>query len=299
MKTLVTGATGTIGSQVARTLLQRGVDVRVGLRDPAKGDALAKAGAEVVRLDFDDPSSLTAAFAGVDRLFLLTPFVETFLPQVEAAVAAASDADVSFILRLSALGADPKSDDGLSGQHGKAEEVVKDSGADWAVVRPTFFADNVLKYQGGAVAQGAFYGASHGGKVAYVSSRDIAEASAAILTDPTAHASKTYTLTGPTPVTDEEVAAQLSAISGRAIAYVDLSAEQLLQGQIDAGTPPWMAEHLVTLEGVKSAGWAANPTDDLPKLLGREPEAPAAFLQRHATQLRLARAGATACDTPC
>ncbi len=286
MKILITGATGTIGSQVARALLQRGADVRVGLREPAKGSTLADAGAEVLRLDYDDPSTLPLAFAGVDRVFLLTPFVETFLPQVEAAVAAAKNAGVQFVLRMSALGADPTSDDGLSGQHGKAEELVKQSGIDWAVVRPTFFADNVLKYQGPSVAQGAFYGASHGGKVAYVSSRDIAEAAASILSSPAEHLGRTYTLTGPTAVGDDEIAATLSAISGRDVAYVDLSSEQLMQGQLDAGTPRWMAEHLVTLEGVKAAGWAASPSDDLPQLLGRAPEAPAAFLTRHAAQLR-------------
>ena len=286
MKILITGATGTIGSQVARALLDRGADVVVGVRDPAKAAALADAGAQVLRLDYDDPSTLPTAFAGVDRVFLLTPFIETFLPQVEAAVAAAKDADVQFILRMSALGADPTSDDGLSGQHGKAEEIVKQSGIDWAVVRPTFFADNVLTYQGTSVAQGAFYGASHGGKVAYVSSRDIGEAAASILADPAEHAGHTYTLTGPAPVSDADVAAELSAIAGREIAYVDLPSEQLMQGQLDAGTPRWMAEHLVTLEGIKAAGWAASPTTDLPQLLGRAPEAPAAFLRRHAARLR-------------
>lgn len=286
MKILVTGATGTIGSQVARSLLGRGVDVRVGLRDAAKGDALKAEGAEVVPLDFDEPSTLAGAFDGVDRLFLLTPFVETFLPQVEAAVAAAKTAGVKLVVRMSALGADPGADDGLSGQHGKAEELVKQSGIDWAVVRPTFFADNVLTYQGATVAQGSFYGASQGGKIAYVSSRDIGDAAAAILADPTGHTGQTYTLTGPQPVSDEELAQALTAVAGRDVSYVDLPGEQLLQGQVAAGAPQWMAEHLVTLEGVKAAGWAAATTEDLGKLLDRPPEAPREFLERNAARLR-------------
>ena len=266
MKILVTGATGTIGSQVARALLDRG--------------------AEVVPLDFDEPATLAGAFDGIDRLFLLTPFVETFLPQVEAAVSAAKAAGAKVVVRLSALGADPNADDGLAGQHGKAEEIVKGSGLDWVVVRPTFFADNVLTYQGAQVAQGSFYGASHGGKVAYVSSRDIGEAVAAILAEPSRHVGQTYTLTGPTAVSDDEVAQLLTAIADRKIAYVDLSGEQLLQGQIDAGAPRWMAEHLVALEGVKAAGWAASTSDDIRRILGRDPEAPRALLERHAGSLR-------------
>ena len=62
--------------------------------------------------------------------------------------------------------------------------------------------------------------------------------------------------------------------------------ELLLQGQLSAGTPRWMAEHLVTLEGVKAAGWAAEATSTVPDVLGRPAEPIAAFVQRHATRLR-------------
>ncbi len=286
MKILVTGATGTIGSQVATALLDANADVRVGLRDPSKGTALRAQGAEVVRFDFEDETTFGEAFAGVERVFLLTPFVEKFVPVVERVAKAARAAGTRFIARMSALGADPQADDGLSKQHGQAEAAVKATGVDWTVVRPTFFQDNVLNYQGAAVADGAFYGASRGGRTAYVSSKDIGEVVARVLLDPSAHAGQTYTLTGPAAVSDDEFAAALSKTAARPIRYVDLSSEQLLQGQLAAGTPAWMAEHLVALEGVKAAGWAAEATTAVQDVLGRPAEPIAAFLERYASRLR-------------
>jgi uncharacterized protein YbjT (DUF2867 family) len=286
MTILITGATGTIGSQATKALLAAKASVRVGLRDPAKGAALAKAGAQVVRFDFEDASTYADAFADVERVFLLTPFIEHFVPHVQRAAEAAKAAGVKFIVRMSAFGADPDAADGLSKHHGQAEEAVKATGLQWTVLRPTFFQDNVLTYQSGAVAQGSVYGASHGGQVAYISSKDVGEVVAQVLLDPSAHVGETYELTGPAAVTDESVAAELSKAAGKPVAYVDLTGDQLMQGQLGAGTPHWMAEHLVALEGVKAAGWAAEVSDAVPSILGRPAESYASFVQRHAARLR-------------
>lgn len=286
MKILVTGATGTIGSQVAQALLEAGASVRVGLRDPAKGAGLEAQGAQVVRFDFEDQTTFDEAFAGVERVFLLTPFVEEFVLHVERAAKAAKSAGVQFIARMSALGADPQAEEGLSRQHGQAEEAIKATGVDWTVIRPTFFQDNVFNYQGGALAQGSFFGASNGGRTAYVSSRDVGEVAAKVLLDPAAHVGQTYTLTGPEAVSDEEIAAALTKTAARPIEYVDLPSEQLLQGQVSAGTPRWMAEHLIALEGVKAAGWAAESTTTVRDVLGRPAEPFDSFVERNANRVR-------------
>ena len=286
MKMLITGATGTIGSQVAAALLDANADVRVGLRDPAKGAALQAKGAEVVRFDFEDASTYAAAFGGAERVFMLSPFIEAFVPLVERAAKAATAAGVKFIVRMSALGANPDADEGLSKQHGLAENAVKNAGADWTVLRPTFFQDNVLNYQAQPVAQGSFYGASGEGRTAYISSKDVGDVVARVLLEPTEHAGQTYVLTGPEAISDAEFAAALSKVAGREIRYVDLPGEQFLQGQLAAGIPRWMADHLVALEAVKAAGWAAETTTVVPDILGRPAEPLAAFLERNAARLR-------------
>ncbi len=286
-KILVTGATGTIGSRVAQTLRQQGADVRVAVRAPtrARAQEFAAQGLEVAAFDFERPETIAAAVKGVDAIFLLTPFIEHFLDQVEAVVAAAKTAGVKFILRMSAFGAHPESPDSISREHGQCEERVKHSGLGWAVIQPTFFQDNFITFQGqGIVGTGAFYGASAGQKTAYIASADIAASAAAILLDPKAHQGKTYVLTGPSAHTDAEVAAALGELLGRAVGYVELTPEQLQGGLQQQGAPAWMAEHVVKLEGYKARGEAAATTPAVREITGREPESIKSFLSRNRDQ---------------
>jgi uncharacterized protein YbjT (DUF2867 family) len=281
-KILVTGATGTIGKQVVRALRERGVDVRAGARTPETLQDLAALGAEIVRIDWDDPASLGAAFAGVDRVFLLTPFVEDDLPHVKAAIAAARAAGVSFLLRMSAAGADASSPAALPRHHGQGENLVKESGIRWAVIRPNFFQDNFVNYQAGSIkAQGAFYGAGGEGKTAYVSSSDVGASAAAILAAPEAHASQTYLLTGPEALSDGEVARLLGVLIGREVEFVNLEPDGLAAGLRSQGTPEWQVQALLFLESVKAHGWAAAVSPAVQQITGRAPENIRAFLERN------------------
>ncbi len=287
-KILITGATGTTGRQVTLSLAQAGADVRAGVRDLGKAADLAEAGAELVRLDWSDPSSIAAAFEGVERLFLLTPFVEEPFPMVEAAVAAARSAGVKHIVRMSAAGADASADFALAREHGRAEEAVKASGIGWTILRPSFFLDNFLHFGPASTvkAEGRFYGASGQGKAAYISTADIAAAAAAILGEPEAHAAQTYALTGGEALADAEVAALLGELLGKPVTFVDLTLEQqraALEGQ---KTPEWMIDAFLGLESVKRSGGASTISPALQTLLGRSPETARAFLQRNLSAFR-------------
>ena len=285
-KILVTGATGAIGREVVRALRSKGLAVRAGARSPERVADLEALGAEITPLDLTDPASAKAAFDGVDRVFLLTPFVEHFAPMVDAGVAAARDAGVQFILRLSALGADPDSEEPLTREHGRAERKVADSGIAWSVIQATFLQDNLLTYGGESVrGQDAFYGASSGGKVSYVSAADVGAVAAEILADPEGHGSQTYVLTGPEAVDDGEVARLASSAAGRPIQYVDLSPDQLAEGLRSQQTPGWMVNHIIALEGIKSAGWAAQVSPAVQEILGRRGESYASFLDRNRSRL--------------
>lgn len=283
---VITGATGTVGSEVAKSLLAAGARVRVAVRNPAKVADLVAAGAEATPVDFADPTALERAFSGAARLFLLTPFVEDDVAQVQAAVEAAKRAGVRFVLRMSALGADPDSPLELGRKHARAEQIVKDSGLEWTVLQPTFFQDNVFNYAGSTITeQGAFYGASGGGKTAYVSSADIGAVAAKILEAPQGHAGQTHVVTGPEALADTEVAALLTKALGKAVRYVDLDNAAYRRGVLDTGAPEWMADALAGLEGVKANGWAAAVSPVVFDVLGRAPESMAAFLARHRNRL--------------
>lgn len=287
-KILVTGATGTIGRQVTLALAEAGADVRAGVRDLDKARSLAEAGAELVRLDWDDPASIEAAFAGVERLFLLTPFVERAAPIIEAALAAAGRAVVQHVVRLSAAGADPGSDFALAREHGTNEETIKRSGIAWTILRPNFFMDNLVNFGSAQTvkAQGRIYGASGDGKASFVSSGDVGAAAAAVLRDPAPHAGQTYALTGGEAISTPQIAAHLGDRLGREIVYVDMTQEQQRQALAEQGTPGWMVDAFVGLENIKRSGYAAEVSPAVEQLTGRAPETLGAFVERNLSAFR-------------
>lgn len=282
MTILITGATGTVGSVVTDLLLDAGEKVRVGTRRPTEGAALSARGAEIVPLDFERPETLREAMHGAKRVFLLTPFVEHGTPLVRAAVEAARAAKVEFVLRMSAAGADRKAWFTLAREHGEGDALVAESGLAHAILQPTFFQDNFLKFHAESLkTQNAFYGASAGGATSYVSSRDIGASAAAILRAPEAHLGKTYVLTGPEAKTDVEVAAILSDVLGRSIRYVDLGEADYVAGMRAQGVPEWVIDGLSNLERVKALGYAAGISADVESLTGSKGETLRQFIERH------------------
>lgn len=141
--------------------------------------------------------------------------------------------------------------------------------------------DNVVSFHWGSIeAQGAFYGASAGQAVSYVSSADIAAIAVAALLDPETHDGRTYDITGGEALTDVEVAGKVGARIGREVRFVDLPADQLAAGMQQQGTPGWLVEALIGLEGVKAQGWAAGVQPTVQQVLGRKPETFDAWLER-------------------
>jgi len=287
-KILVTGATGTIGRQVTLALANAGADVRAAVRDLAKAQDLADAGAELVELRWDDPASIHAAFAGAKRLFLLTPFIEEPSAMVDAALAAAREAGVEHVVRLSAAGADPSSDFALAREHGRNEDAVKHSGIGWTILQPNFFMDNLVNYGPAQTikAEGRIYGAAGDGKASWVSSTDVGAAAAAVLLQPEAHAGQTYQLTGEESVSTSEIATLLGDHLGREVVYVDMTLEQQRGALAQQGTPAWMVDAFVGLENVKRSGWAAEVSPAVRQLVGRPPETLRAYVKRNLEAFR-------------
>ncbi|MEV1076848.1 SDR family oxidoreductase [Streptomyces sp. NPDC050211] len=263
---LVTGATGTIGSEVVRQLAARGAKVRALTREPAK--AGVPSGVEVVRGDYLDPGSLDAAMSGVTAAFLLgVPGPDSRHDQ--DLVAAARAAGVHRLVKLSAIGTgDP--DVGPSGDwHVPGERAVRDSGGEWTILRPSTFASNTLSWAP-AVREGKPVPNMTGdGLSGVIDPRDVAEVAARVLVDG-GHAGRTYTLTGPEAISVPGQAAALASVLGRPIATQDLS-------------PDETRDHLLTVWGFDEAqaagilagtafvrgGGNAVVTEDVPELLGR------------------------------
>lgn len=282
---LVTGASGTIGREVVRALRARGANVRVAQRDRTRPPP---EGTTAVFLDWAQPRTFDEALTGIDRVFLLTPFIEDPQTPALAFIEAARRARVRFLLKLSADGVSDEAHFEASRQHARVEKALASSGVPFAILRPTFFMDNVLTFQReGLLGEGAFHGASGNQPVAYVSSRDVGEVAAAVLVAPEAHLGRTYKLTGGEAVTDEAMAAALTRQTGRSIRYVDHPLEHYRSAQLAQGAPGWAVEAMTALEGIKRQGWAAEVSPVVRTVLGRPPETAEEFFGRHARALRL------------
>lgn len=279
---LVTAANGNVGRQAVAELRRRGATVRAGVHSPDRASNLREQGAEVVALDFDQPESVRAAFAGIDRVLLIQPFGPSIPAHGSDAVQAARAADVQHVVRISAIGADPAAELNVARWHGQVDAALAETGLGYTILQPTFFQDNLLTFQAAPLrSDGAFYGASGDGRASYVSSADVARSAAAVLLDPAPHAGKRYVLTGGEALSDQEVAGLASSAFGREVRYVDLEPEQLAASMTGSGSPDWAVEGLVGLERVKAAGWAVEVSPAVADLTGAAPERYADFLARH------------------
>ncbi|MFJ9558952.1 NAD(P)H-binding protein [Streptomyces fuscichromogenes] len=265
---LVTGATGTIGSDVVRQLAGRGAKVRALTRDPAR--ARMGTGVEVVRGDYGDPASLDAALAGVTAVFLLRP-PGPDEGQDAALVAAARNAGAERVVKLSAIATgDP--DTGPSGSwHVAGERAVRDSGLAWTVLRPSSFASNTLTWLPALRAGEPVPNMTGDGASGVIDPRDIAAVAVRALLDD-GHAGRTYTLTGPEAISVPGQAAVLAEVLHRPVPIRDLSPDQSRDFLRTAwGMDETRAESALTGLAFVRAGGNAVLTEDVTEVLGRPP----------------------------
>src|SRR5579863_3473992 len=201
---LITGGTGTSGSQVVDQLRASGKPFRVLVRNPAKAESLKGPGVEIVAGDLAKPDSLGAALAGVERVFVLSPPAPNQAELEANLVNAAKRAGVKHVVKFSAMTASPNSPSRFPRAHGQVEEHIKQSGLSWTFLRPTFFMQNLLGLAP-MVRDGTIYQPAKKSRAAFVDTRDIAAVAVQALIG-AGHESKAYDITGPDLVNYDEVA---------------------------------------------------------------------------------------------
>src|SRR5215208_6889786 len=158
---LVTGATGTIGSEVFRRLAAAGERPRALVRDQQRARARLAGAVECVVGDLDRPETLEAALAGVDRVFLLTRQSVRQPQQERNLIDAAARAGARHLVKLSVFRADERSPLRIARQHRDTERALEQSGLAYTIVRPVFLMQNLL----GIVREGAIHTAAGAGRV--------------------------------------------------------------------------------------------------------------------------------------
>src|SRR5438046_998701 len=209
---LVTGATGTIGRDVAKRLSEKGVSVRAGVRDQAKARKQFGSNIALAPFDFENEKTFSGALEGVEKVFLVPPLLPNQLEVMNVFVDAAKRAGVRHIVKLSAIGIDDETQPTAIKWHGANEQHVRESGVAFTFLRPNSFMQNFFTYF--PPRNGAIYLPWGNGTASFVDTRDIASVAAKVLTSD-GHEGKIYTLTGPAPVGIAKVARMHSEVTGR------------------------------------------------------------------------------------
>ncbi len=250
---LVVGASGTIGKVVVTQLLAKGEAVRAMTRDVGKTRALPGfEGASVVAGDPSDPASLPPVFAGVDKVLLIPPSGPGWNQGEKNLIEAARAAGVQYLVKVSAMGADPAHPSMSLSFHSQGEALLAESGIPFTVLRGNSFMQNfILFYAPSIRSEGAIYQCTGDVPTALVDTRDIADVATALLTTggSEAHHGKIYELTGPESLSYSQAAEKIAAATGRPVRYIDVPPSAYQQALEGFGLPTWAAEEVVNIYG--------------------------------------------------
>ncbi len=267
----VIGSTGTIGNELINLLSASGTAVRAVLRNFERARKLP--GVVWLQADVNDSNLLEATLAGTDRLFLLTGNRPGFGKTQIEIIRAAEKLGVKHVVKLSALGATPRTKSPLAYEHWEAEQALEESSMTWTILRPHAFMQNWLGEVAETVREeGTIYAAVGDGKVPFIDARDIAAVGAEALLHPEKHQGKKYVLTSGVAVGYAELADALTQATGKPVTYKSLSMEEMRARMEKQGISTKMIDSYLALAAYQKAGGAtARVSEDVRKILGREP----------------------------
>jgi uncharacterized protein YbjT (DUF2867 family) len=223
---LITGATGNIGRTLVAELHARGAGpLRALTRDPAA--AAFPAGVEAVTGDFSDIASLKPALEDVRFLFLVSRFGDD--AQI---IEAARLAGVEHVVLVSSITVQTHPHLGPAEENRVVEQLLKDSGMDWTILRPTQFAANTLHWADDIRAGRPVRAPYADTGLPTIHPADIASVARVALTE-NGHRGRTYALTGPARITVREQVAAIAAGLGRPVPFEEISPEDALRGMAE------------------------------------------------------------------
>ncbi|MGV9410339.1 SDR family oxidoreductase [Nocardia sp. NPDC003693] len=275
----VTGASGQLGRLVVEALLKEGATPIAVVRDPAKVADLSERGVQVRVAGYDDPAALDSAFAGVDRILLVSGNeFGARVAQHTNVIRAAERAGVELLAYTSIPGA-PTNPLILAQEHAGTEAVLAEATVPHVLLRNDWYWENYLGGLAHAVETGVLHGAAGTGRVAGASRADYAEAAAKVLSTD-GHAGQVYELGGDR-LTYDELAAAISEAAGKTVVYQNIPQSEYAAALVAGGLPEGYAQVLADADAGIAAGVLDLDNGDLQRLLGR-PATPAVEVFRAA-----------------
>ena len=262
---LVTGASGTVGSNIVKDLVAQGHQVRA---TTSRKDATGKKGnVETVLVNLATGEGIAAALKGVDGAFLLAP--PGYADQqklLSPLVAEAKKQRTGKVVLMTAMGANA-----ADTPFRRVEQELEASGLRYNIVRPNWFMQNFQTFWvHGINGDGKIALPAGTAKTSFIDTRDIAAVAVRLLTT-NDQDNKAFDITGPESLTHAEVAEILSKETGRAIAYQDVDPDVLRKGLLAGGVPADYTEFILVILDFLKQGYAERTTNEVKNLLGREP----------------------------
>jgi len=272
---LVIGATGTIGTELVTQLVESDEKVRVFTRDPQKA---AKFGDEVEIAvgNLDDPQSLVPAMKGVERFFLITGSTQ----QDKNALAAAKEAGVKHIVKISTQEAGWTPVEGHGHWHKEREELIRASGLTWTILRPCMYMNFALSWSQSVRQDGVIRSAGGSGKLGAIDPWDVAAVAKSALTTP-GHENVAYELTGPELLSFGDMAAVLAKVTGKPVRHVEISEAEQGEVFVRMGAPKYTVDGLMETYSLVRAGRFEYLTPDVEKVTGQKPHSFETWVRRH------------------
>ncbi|MCZ8516700.1 SDR family oxidoreductase [Paenibacillus filicis] len=278
MKTLVTGATGRLGTKVVDTLLKTvpASQLAISVRNPEKAEGLRARGVEIRQGDFDRPETLDTAFAGIDRLLLISADGdnETRIRQYTNAVTAAERAEVKFI---PACRTQRKAR--LAPTHQASEDAIMKTGIPYSFLHNNWYLENEIASIQGVMAGAHWVTSAGNGKVGWALQQDYAEAVATVLVGP-GHENTIYELSGKL-LTQEELASELGTVLSKEVHVQQVDDATYADIMKGTAVPDFVISMLVAIQQGIRQGALEMESHDFRNLLGR----PATPIRQALTQL--------------
>jgi NAD(P)H dehydrogenase (quinone) len=253
MSIVITGASGSFGRQVTQLVLEKipPSDLILVTRKPASLAEFSARSAQVRVGDFDRPETLAPAFAGGEKMLLISTLAvgPRRQRQHSAAIEAAVSAGVRHIVYTSSVGIHPKSPSLAVADHYFTEELLRRAGPAFTFLRDSQYAGVIVTMIAPmALRTGKWAMSARSGCMAFVSKKDCVASAAAVLTSP-GHEGAIYEITGPELYTFRQAAQIASEITGRPIEYVDVTDEEKLAMWDAAGVPRAYADGMTNDDG--------------------------------------------------
>ncbi len=265
---LITGSTGTFGSHVAKELQRKAIQFRAAAQSIEKVKTVLGERTEAIAFDWNNPDTFDALLEGISTVYLIAPpFSNSFHQQIIPLLEKAKNKEVRHIVLTTAFGADANPESTFY----KVEEIVKNTGVGYTIIRPNFIFQNFENFDLQSIRDGVIYIPSGEGKTAYLDIRDIARVSVDVLLNPGEHNRKIYSITGSEALSHDEIATIFSEVLGKNVSNISPTEDEFKNALKRHGVPAFIYDYMAMLYSAVKAGYMSTVADDVLKVTGKNP----------------------------